>query len=78
MIDDGWWMGKIETKSDFSDEHPGSLFMCYEIQWDNGEKERMCPWDLEPIRDDSKYIFFYFYFFNGSRTGVTDLLTRWR
>lgn len=52
MIDDGWWVGKISSKSSLSDEYPDSLFMCYEIQWDNGEAERMSPWDLEPIRED--------------------------
>ena len=25
------------------------------FSWDNGECERMSPWDLEPIDEDSKY-----------------------
>lgn len=35
--------------------------MCYEVRWDNGEYEKMSPWDLEPINEQSKY----FYLFRG-------------
>lgn len=49
MIDDEWWIGEIINKSPASDNYPDSSFLCYEIKWKNGEKERMSPWDLEPI-----------------------------
>ncbi|XP_056643759.1 bromodomain and WD repeat-containing protein 3 [Diorhabda sublineata] len=49
MIGDEWWIGEIINKSPASDTFPDSSFLCYEIKWKNGEKERMSPWDLEPI-----------------------------
>ncbi|XP_063225616.1 PH-interacting protein isoform X2 [Bacillus rossius redtenbacheri] len=52
MIDDGWWMGSIESHSALEPEFPGSLFMCYGVRWDNGEFERMSPWDLEPVNQN--------------------------
>lgn len=53
MIDDGWWIGEIVAKSNASEDFPESPFLCYEIKWDNGEMERMSPWDMEPL-DDSR------------------------
>ncbi|KRT78658.1 WD40 domain-containing protein, partial [Oryctes borbonicus] len=52
MIDDSWWIGEVVSKSPVSEEFPDSLFMCYEIRWDNGEYERMSPWDMEPLKED--------------------------
>ncbi|XP_060526262.1 bromodomain and WD repeat-containing protein 3 [Cylas formicarius] len=49
MIDDNWWMGSILNKSPASEFFPESFFMCYQIEWTNGERERMSPWDMEPI-----------------------------
>ena len=50
MIDDCWWTGRIESQSPLDDQNfPDSLFTCYRVRWDNGEYERMSPWDLEPI-----------------------------
>jgi len=50
MIDDCWWTGQIESQSTLDpEEFPSSLFMCYRVRWDNGEYERMSPWDLEPV-----------------------------
>ncbi|KDR09153.1 hypothetical protein L798_01269, partial [Zootermopsis nevadensis] len=50
MIDDCWWTGRIESQSPLdSVEFPNSLFTCYRVRWDNGEYERMSPWDLEPV-----------------------------
>nr|CAI5864220.1 unnamed protein product [Callosobruchus analis] len=49
MIDDEWWIGHITNTSPFSDQYKDSAFMCYEIAWNNGEQERMSPWDMEPI-----------------------------
>ncbi|CAG5100564.1 Similar to Brwd3: Bromodomain and WD repeat-containing protein 3 (Mus musculus) [Cotesia congregata] len=49
MIDDGWWMGEIESMEPLDEEFPESYFMCFRVRWDNGEYEKMSPWDLEPI-----------------------------
>lgn len=49
MIDDGWWMGTIEEREPLSPEFPNSLFMCFNVRWDNTEVEKMSPWDMEPI-----------------------------
>lgn len=53
MIDDGWWMGQIVERKPLHDEFPDSLFMCFNVRWDNGEFESMSPWDMEPI-DESR------------------------
>ncbi|XP_071444927.1 bromodomain and WD repeat-containing protein 3 isoform X2 [Hetaerina americana] len=47
MIDDCWWSGEIESQSPVEN----SLFLCFRVRWDNGEYERMSPWDLEPINE---------------------------
>ncbi|XP_015116795.1 bromodomain and WD repeat-containing protein 3 [Diachasma alloeum] len=52
MIDDGWWMGQIESMEPSDDDFPESYFMCFRVRWDNGEFERMSPWDLEPIDEE--------------------------
>ncbi|KAK9743640.1 Bromodomain [Popillia japonica] len=52
MIDDAWWVGEVVSKSPVSEDFSDSLFMCYEIRWDNGEFERMSPWDMEPLKED--------------------------
>ncbi|XP_066999443.2 bromodomain and WD repeat-containing protein 3 [Anabrus simplex] len=52
MIDDCWWMGRIESQAPFEPEFPHSPFMCYRVRWDNGEYELMSPWDLEPVNEN--------------------------
>lgn len=52
MIDDGWWMGAIETRTALSNDFPQSLFMCFHVRWDNGEFEYMSPWDMEPVDEN--------------------------
>lgn len=64
MIEDCWWTGEVVDKSPFSDEFPTSQFMCYEVRWDNGEFERMSPWDLEPVSEDSEYDYSVFHLKN--------------
>lgn len=54
MIDDSWWIGQIEAQDPYDPDFPDSLFLCYRVRWDNGEYERMSPWDLEPINNDRK------------------------
>lgn len=52
MIKDHWWMGEIESRVALSTRYPNSLFMCFRVRWDNGEYEKMSPWDLEPIDEN--------------------------
>lgn len=54
MIDDEWWIGHVINKSPANELYPHSSFMCYEIGWNNGEQERMSPWDMEPIDPESE------------------------
>uniref|UniRef100_A0A6P7F9G1 Bromodomain and WD repeat-containing protein 3 n=1 Tax=Diabrotica virgifera virgifera TaxID=50390 RepID=A0A6P7F9G1_DIAVI len=54
MIDDEWWIGEIINKAPASDAYPDSSVLCYEIKWNNGEQERMSPWDMEIIDPESK------------------------
>ncbi|KAH8021540.1 hypothetical protein HPB51_015936 [Rhipicephalus microplus] len=49
IIDDAWWMGTIESQAPLQREFPDSMFQCFIVTWDNGETERMSPWDFEPI-----------------------------
>ena len=37
--------------------------MCVFFSWDNGEIEKMSPWDLEPV-DDSRKLLIYSDFFH--------------
>ncbi|KAK7108775.1 PH-interacting protein-like [Littorina saxatilis] len=52
MIDDQWWMGKIESQSPLNRMFTDSLFQCFVVNWDNGEYERLSPWDMEPINEN--------------------------
>jgi bromodomain and WD repeat domain-containing protein 1/3 len=43
---DSWREGQIEMREPFSTHCPNSLFLCYRIRWENGEMERLSPWNL--------------------------------
>lgn len=49
IIDDAWWLGTIDTQAPLQIEFPDSMFQCFIVTWDNGEAERMSPWDFERI-----------------------------
>uniref|UniRef100_A0A8B9R9Y7 Bromodomain and WD repeat domain containing 3 n=1 Tax=Astyanax mexicanus TaxID=7994 RepID=A0A8B9R9Y7_ASTMX len=53
IIDDAWWFGSVENQQPLQAEYPDSLFQCYVVRWDNGEREKMSPWDMEPIPDEA-------------------------
>uniref|UniRef100_A0A671MYB9 Bromodomain and WD repeat-containing protein 3-like n=1 Tax=Sinocyclocheilus anshuiensis TaxID=1608454 RepID=A0A671MYB9_9TELE len=53
IIDDAWWFGSVECQEPFQSEYPDSLFQCYIVRWDNGEREKMSPWDIEPIPEEA-------------------------
>nr|XP_027220954.1 bromodomain and WD repeat-containing protein 3-like [Penaeus vannamei] len=52
IIDDAWWLGTVESHEPHLPEFPDSMFMCYRVLWDNGEEERLSPWDMEPIDEN--------------------------
>uniref|UniRef100_A0AAQ5Z218 Bromo domain-containing protein n=1 Tax=Amphiprion ocellaris TaxID=80972 RepID=A0AAQ5Z218_AMPOC len=52
VIDDAWWFGTIVCQEPYQPEYPDSLFQCFKVRWDNGETEKLSPWDVEPIQDD--------------------------
>ncbi|XP_028274720.1 bromodomain and WD repeat-containing protein 3 [Parambassis ranga] len=52
VIDDAWWFGTIICQEPYQREYPDSLFQCFKVRWDNGETEKLSPWDVEPIQDD--------------------------
>uniref|UniRef100_A0A8C1GUN5 Bromodomain and WD repeat domain containing 3 n=1 Tax=Cyprinus carpio TaxID=7962 RepID=A0A8C1GUN5_CYPCA len=54
IIDDAWWFGSVECQEPFESEYPDSLFQCYIVRWDNGEREKMSPWDIEPIPEEDE------------------------
>uniref|UniRef100_A0AAQ5XM28 Bromo domain-containing protein n=1 Tax=Amphiprion ocellaris TaxID=80972 RepID=A0AAQ5XM28_AMPOC len=56
VIDDAWWFGTIVCQEPYQPEYPDSLFQCFKVRWDNGETEKLSPWDVEPIQDDGNKI----------------------
>ncbi|KAI4815866.1 hypothetical protein KUCAC02_005993 [Chaenocephalus aceratus] len=54
VIDDAWWFGMIVCQEPYQSEYPDSLFQCFKVRWDNGETEKLSPWDVEPIQDDAE------------------------
>ncbi|XP_028825190.1 PH-interacting protein isoform X3 [Denticeps clupeoides] len=55
VIDDAWWFGTIESQEPFQTQYPDSLFQCYNVCWDNGDTEKMSPWDMEEIPNDAVF-----------------------
>uniref|UniRef100_A0A667XY88 Bromodomain and WD repeat domain containing 3 n=1 Tax=Myripristis murdjan TaxID=586833 RepID=A0A667XY88_9TELE len=53
IIDDAWWFGSVEDQQPLQPEYPDSLFQCYAVKWDNGEREKMSPWDMELIPEEA-------------------------
>ncbi|XP_030599771.1 bromodomain and WD repeat-containing protein 3 [Archocentrus centrarchus] len=54
VIDDAWWFGTIICQEPYQPDYPDSLFQCFKVKWDNGETEKLSPWDVEPIQDDAQ------------------------
>ncbi|CAM4677711.1 unnamed protein product [Leuciscus chuanchicus] len=55
VIDDAWWFGTIESQEPYQAEYPDSLFQCYNVCWDNGDTEKMSPWDMEEIPNEAVF-----------------------
>ncbi|XP_053314534.1 PH-interacting protein isoform X2 [Spea bombifrons] len=55
VIDDAWWFGTIESQEPLQQDYPDSLFQCYNVCWDNGDTEKMSPWDMELIPDTAVF-----------------------
>ena len=49
IIDDNWYLGIIEENTPYEEQYPQSNFQCLKILWDNGDREALSPWDLEPL-----------------------------
>ncbi|CAL4063461.1 unnamed protein product, partial [Meganyctiphanes norvegica] len=47
MVNDYWWHGAVKYQEPLDPKFPNSVFMCYSILWDTGERERLSPWDME-------------------------------
>uniref|UniRef100_A0A8C8C4Q1 Bromo domain-containing protein n=1 Tax=Oncorhynchus tshawytscha TaxID=74940 RepID=A0A8C8C4Q1_ONCTS len=52
VIDDAWWFGIIVCQEPYQLEYPDSHFQCFKVRWDNGEMEKLSPWDVEAIPED--------------------------
>ncbi|XP_077198828.1 bromodomain and WD repeat-containing protein 1 isoform X2 [Paroedura picta] len=52
IIDDAWWFGTVLSQEPYQPQYPDSPFQCYCVKWDNGETERLSPWDMEPIPEN--------------------------
>uniref|UniRef100_A0A8C0J5F6 Bromodomain and WD repeat domain containing 1 n=1 Tax=Chelonoidis abingdonii TaxID=106734 RepID=A0A8C0J5F6_CHEAB len=52
IIDDAWWFGTVLGQEPYQPQYPDSHFQCYSVKWDNGEIEKLSPWDMEPIPDN--------------------------
>ncbi|KAM3934677.1 bromodomain and WD repeat-containing protein 1 [Leptodactylus fuscus] len=51
IIDDAWWFGTVVGQEPYQADYPDSLFQCYTVKWDNGEIEKLSPWDMDVIPD---------------------------
>ncbi|XP_077579286.1 bromodomain and WD repeat-containing protein 3 isoform X2 [Stigmatopora nigra] len=54
VIDDAWWFGTIVCQEPYQLEYADSLFQCFKVRWDNGENEKLSPWDMEAIPEDAE------------------------
>ncbi|XP_005104695.1 bromodomain and WD repeat-containing protein 3 [Aplysia californica] len=54
MIDDQWWIGVIRSQEPLDLDFPDSLYQCFNVHWDNGEYEKLSPWDMEPVDQKRK------------------------
>ncbi|XP_064158821.1 bromodomain and WD repeat-containing protein 3 isoform X1 [Anguilla rostrata] len=54
VIDDAWWFGTIVHQEPYQSEYPDSHFQCFKVRWDNGETEKLSPWDVECIPEDAQ------------------------
>uniref|UniRef100_A0A674BCI1 Bromodomain and WD repeat domain containing 1 n=1 Tax=Salmo trutta TaxID=8032 RepID=A0A674BCI1_SALTR len=54
VIDDAWWFGIIVCQEPYQPEYPDSHFQCFKVRWDNGETEKLSPWDVEAIPEDAQ------------------------
>ncbi|XP_041734494.2 bromodomain and WD repeat-containing protein 3 isoform X2 [Coregonus clupeaformis] len=54
VIDDAWWFGIIVCQEPYQLEYPDSHFQCFKVRWDNGETEKLSPWDVEAIPEDAQ------------------------
>ncbi|XP_074852070.1 bromodomain and WD repeat-containing protein 1 isoform X2 [Carettochelys insculpta] len=52
IIDDAWWFGTVLRQEPYQPQYPDSHFQCYSVKWDNGEIEKLSPWDMEPIPEN--------------------------
>ncbi|XP_018604343.2 bromodomain and WD repeat-containing protein 3 isoform X2 [Scleropages formosus] len=55
VIDDAWWFGIIICQEPYQPEYPDSHFQCFKVKWDNGETEKLSPWDIEPIPENAQH-----------------------
>ncbi|XP_060731875.1 bromodomain and WD repeat-containing protein 3 isoform X2 [Tachysurus vachellii] len=54
VIDDAWWFGTIVCQEPYQPEYPDSHFQCFKVKWDNGEIEKISPWDMENIPENAQ------------------------
>ncbi|MFT7803382.1 bromodomain and WD repeat-containing protein 3-like isoform X4 [Arapaima gigas] len=55
IIDDAWWFGTIVCQEPYQPEYPDSHFQCIKVKWDNGETEKLSPWDVEAIPENAQW-----------------------
>ncbi|XP_076838375.1 bromodomain and WD repeat-containing protein 3 isoform X2 [Brachyhypopomus gauderio] len=53
VIDDAWWFGTVICQEPYQPDYPDSLFQCFKVRWDNGETEKLSPWDIEAIPENA-------------------------
>ncbi|XP_028817660.1 bromodomain and WD repeat-containing protein 3 isoform X2 [Denticeps clupeoides] len=55
VIDDAWWFGTVICQEPYQPEYPDSHFQCFKVKWDNGETEKLSPWDVEAIPENAQH-----------------------
>ncbi|CAG2175400.1 unnamed protein product [Oppiella nova] len=66
-----WWMGTVDKRSVFNHKYPDSLFKCYEVVFNSGERQRLSPWEVFDVGDGHQSMVTKT---NGIRVTLEDLL----
>jgi bromodomain and WD repeat domain-containing protein 1/3 len=49
FIDGSWWSGNVLERRAVSVDYPNSHWLCYNVQWEDGNVESISPWDMSHI-----------------------------
>jgi hypothetical protein len=58
FIDGSWWSGNVLERRAVSVDYPNSHWLCYNVQWEDGNVESISPWDMShiPLEDSQNQL----------------------